>query len=392
MGDGMNIHEIAREYQPYLIELRRWFHAHPEIAEKEYETSRKIKEELTKFGISWRPCGLETGVLATIQGSKPGRTILLRADMDALPVTEDTGLPYASQNPGFMHACGHDCHTASLLTAARLLNDHREELCGTVKLAFQPAEEIGTGAPGMIRDGALEGVDGAFGIHIWSTIPAGQISLKGGPQLAAVDKFAIHIDGKGGHASAPHECIDPVVCLGAMIGNLQTVVSRECNPMDSAVLTIGKVESGTLWNIIPTTAYMEGTTRFFTRELQKSFPEMMQRMVDMTAAAYRCKAELVYTRMIPPTINDDDFAELAKASAAKVVSPKNVVNIGPIATGEDFGIFLENVPGAMALVGVGNAACGAIWPQHSAKYTVDEEALLNSVMLYVQVAMDHNSQ
>ena len=143
----MDIHAIAKEYQPYLIELRRWFHAHPEIAEKEFETSRKIKEELTKYGISWRPCGLETGILATIEGAKPGKTILLRADMDALPVTEDTGLPYASRNPGFMHACGHDCHTASLLTTARLLNDHRSELCGTVKLAFQPAEEIGTGAP-----------------------------------------------------------------------------------------------------------------------------------------------------------------------------------------------------------------------------------------------------
>ena len=388
----MDIHAIAKAYQPYLIEIRRWFHSHPEIAEKEFATSAKIKEELTKFGISWRECGLETGILATIQGAKPGKTILLRADMDALPVTEDTGLPYASQNPGFMHACGHDCHTASLLTAARLLHDNREELCGTVKLAFQPAEEIGTGAPGMIRDGALEGVDSAFAIHVWSTIPAGKISLKGGPQLAAVDKFAIHIDGKGGHASAPHECIDPVVCLGAMINNLQTIVSRECNPMDSAVLTIGKVESGTLWNIIPTTAYMEGTTRFFTRQLQKAFPEMMQRVVDLTAATYRCKAEMTYTRMIPPTINDDDFAEFAKTAAAKVVAPKDVVNIGPIATGEDFGIFLEKVPGAIALVGVGNEACGAIWPQHSAKYTVDEDALLNSVMLYAQVAFDHNSK
>lgn len=387
----MDLHAIAREYQPYLIELRRWFHAHPEIAEKEYATSAKIKEELTKFGISWRECGLQTGVLATIQGAKPGKTILLRADMDALPVTEDTGLPYASRNPGFMHACGHDCHTASLLTVARLLNDHRDTLCGTVKLAFQPAEEIGTGAPGMIRDGALEGVDSAFGIHIWSMIPAGKISLRGGPQLAAVDKFTIQIEGKGGHASSPHECIDPVVCLGAMINNLQTVVSRECNPFDSAVLTIGKVESGTLWNIIPATAYMEGTTRFFTRELQKSFPEKIRRVVDMTAATYRCKVNLEYTPMIPPTINDDGFAALAKASAAKVVAPGDVVDIGPIATGEDFGIFLEKVPGAMALVGVGNEACGAIWPQHSAKYTVDEDALLNSVMLYAQVAFDHNS-
>lgn len=388
----MDIQAIAKDYKDYLIEMRRWFHAHAEIAEREFETSKKIKEELTKYGIEWRPCSLETGVLATVVGARPGKTILLRGDMDALPVTEETGFPFASQNPGFMHACGHDCHTASLLTAARLLQDHRDQLCGTVKFAFQPAEEVGTGAPGMINGGALEGVDSAFAIHIWSTIPSGKISIKGGPQMAAVDKFIIHIEGKGGHASAPHECIDPVVCMGAMISNLQSIVSRECNPADSAVLTIGKVASGTLWNIIPGTAYMEGTTRFFTRGLQKDFPEKMARMVNLTAEAYGCKADLNYIPIIPPTINDDAVAELVKKSAAKVVSEENVVNIGPISTGEDFGLYLEKVPGVLALVGVGNEACGAIWPQHSPKYTVDEDALLNSVMLYAQVAFDHNAQ
>ncbi len=388
----MDIREIAKEYNDYLIEMRRWFHSHPEIAEKEFETSQKIKEELTKHGIQWRPCGLQTGVLATVVGAKPGKTILLRADMDALPVTEETGAPYASQNPGFMHACGHDCHTASLLTAARLIHDHRDELCGTVKFAFQPAEEVGTGAPGMIRDGALEGVDSAFGIHIWSMIPAGKISVRGGPQLAAVDKFTITIEGKGGHASAPHECIDPIVCMGAMIGNLQSVVSRECNPADAAVLTIGKATSGTLWNVIPGSAYMEGTTRFFTRQLQKAFPEKIARVVNGTAATYGCKADMTYASLIPPTINDDAAAEFVKQTAAKLVSPENVIDIGPISTGEDFGLFLEKVPGVMALVGVGNEACGAIWPQHSPKYTVDEDALLNSVMLYAQVALDHNAQ
>lgn len=388
----MDIQAIAKQYEPYLIEMRRWFHAHPEIAEKEFETSRKVKEELTKYGISWRDCGLETGILATVEGTKPGKTILLRADMDALPVTEETGVPYASCNPGFMHACGHDCHTSTLLTAARLLNDHREDLCGTVKFAFQPAEEIGTGAPGMISAGALEGVDAAFAIHVMSMVPAGQMSMNCGPQMAAVDKFAINIIGKGGHASSPHECVDPVVCMGAMINNLQSIVSRECSPMDSAVLTIGKVSSGTLWNIIPDTARMEGTTRFFTRELQKRFPEMMERVVKLTGETYRCETELDYRRMIPPTINDVEFAEMAREAAGKVIGSKNVINIGPIAIGEDFGIFLEKVPGALALMGVGNEACGAIYPQHSAKYTVDESALINSVMLYCQVALDHNSQ
>ena len=386
----MDILAIAKEYKDYLIEMRRWFHAHAEIGEKEFETSAKIKEELTRYGIEWRPCSLETGVLATVVGAKPGKTILLRADMDALPVTEETGFSYASKNVGTMHACGHDCHTASLLTAARLIHDHRDELCGTVKFAFQPAEEVGTGAPGMIQGGALEGVDSAFGIHIWSMIPAGKVSVRGGPQLAAVDKFIINIEGKGGHASAPHECIDPIVCLGAMIGNLQAVVSRECNPADAAVLTIGKVTSGTLWNVIPGTAYLEGTTRFFTRQLQKAFPEKIARVVEATAAAYGCRAELTYIPIIPPTINDDACAGFVKETAAKLFSRENVIDIGPISTGEDFGLYLEKVPGVMALVGVGNEACGAVWPQHSPKYTVDEDALLNSVMLYSQVAFDHN--
>ena len=388
----MDIQAIAKDYKDYQIEMRRWFHQHPEIAEKEFETSAKVQEELDKYGISWRHCGLKTGVLATIEGAKPGKTILLRGDMDALPVTEETGAPYASQNPGLMHACGHDCHTATMLTVARILNDHKDELCGTVKVAFQPAEEIGTGAPGMINEGALEGVDSAFAIHIMSMIPSGQVSISCGPQMAGVDKFVINIEGKGGHASSPHECIDPVVCMGSMIGNLQSVVSRQCSPMDSAVLTIGKAESGTLWNIIPSTASLEGTTRYFTRQLYTDFPQMMERVVKYTAETYRCNAELNYIRMIPPTINDVAFAEMARAAAGKVVSNKNVVDIGPIAIGEDFGLFLEKVPGALALVGVGNEACGAIWPQHSPKYTVDEDALLNSVMLYVQVALDHNAQ
>ena len=388
----MDIRVIAKEYKDYLIELRRWFHAHPEVGEKEFETSKKIKEELTKYGIEWRKCALETGVLATVVGAKPGKTILLRADMDALPVPEETGLPYASQNPGVSHACGHDCHTATLLTAARLIYDHRDELCGTVKFAFQPAEEIGTGAPGMIAGGALEGVDCAFGIHIWSMIPSGKISVRGGPQLAAVDKFIINIEGKGGHASAPHECVDPVVCMGAMIGNLQSVVSRGCNPADTAVLTIGKATAGTLWNVIPGTAYMEGTTRFFTCQMQKTLPEKIARVVKGTAETYGCKAELNYIPIIPPTINDDAVAEFVKKTAAKLVCPENVIDIGPITTGEDFGLYLEKVPGVMALVGVGNEACGAVWPQHSPKYTVDEDALMNSVMLYVQMAFDFNAQ
>lgn len=387
----MDIKEIAARYNDYLIEMRRYFHMHPEVSGKEYETSKRVKEELDKYGIPWRPCGLETGVLATITGAKPGRTILLRGDMDALTVQEETGLPFASQNDGVMHACGHDCHISTLLTAARLLNDHKDELCGTVKLAFQPAEEIATGAKSMIEQGALDGVDGCFGIHVWSDVPAGKVALTPGPQMAAADQFIINIQGKGGHGSAPQQCVDTVVALSAMVNNLQTIVSREINPADSAVLTIGKIEAGTRWNVVAEYGRMEGTTRYFSRDLQKRFPEMMERVVRHTAEAYRVKADLEYNWIVSPTINDDGMIKLATASAAKAIGPDAAMHLPPITGGEDLSFFMEKVPGAIALMGVGNQACGAVWPQHSGKYMVDESALLNSVKLYAQVAMDFNA-
>ncbi len=388
----MNIQETAAKYSDYLMEMRRHFHAHPEPSGKEYETSKRIKEELDKMGIAWRPCGLETGVLATIKGAKPGRTILLRGDMDALTVQEETGLPYASENPGVMHACGHDCHTATLLTAARVLNDLKEELCGTVVLAFQPAEEIAAGAKGMIEDGALNGVDGCFGIHVWSDIPAGKVALAAGPRMAAADQFIIDIQGKGGHGSAPHQCIDAVVTAAAMVNNLQTVVSRNTDPGDPAVITVGTMTAGSRWNVVAEYAHLEGTTRFFSRELQKSLPEMMQRVVDNTAATFGAKAKMEYIRLVPPTINDEAMTDLAIASAKKVMGEEAPVGIDRISGGEDFAFFMEKVPGAIALMGVGNAACDAVWPQHSGKYKVDENALINSVMLYAQVAFDFNAR
>lgn len=387
----MNLKEAAAKYGDYLIELRRCFHAHPEVSGKEYETSKRIKAELDKFGIAWRPCGLETGILATIQGEKPGKTILLRGDMDALTVQEETELPYVSEVSGVMHACGHDCHISTLLTAARVLNDMKADLCGTVRLAFQPAEETAQGAKSMIENGALDGVDGCFGIHVWSNVPAGQVALAPGPRMAAADQFSIDIKGKGGHASAPHQCVDAAVVASAIVTNLQSIVSREVDPGDPAVLTVGRIEAGTRWNVVAEYGRLEGTTRYFSRDLYQRFPEMMERVVTQTAQTFRAEAKLNYDRIVPPAINDDQMTEVAIGAARKAISADAVISIDRITGGEDFAYFMEKVPGAIALMGVGNKACGAVWPQHSGKYRVDENALINSVLLYAQVAVDFNA-
>lgn len=388
----MDVKEVAAQYSDYQIEMRRYFHSHPEVSDKEFNTSDVVKKELDKIGVPWKKCGMETGILATVKGAKPGKTILIRGDMDALTVKEETDLPYASQNEGVMHACGHDCHTSMLLTAAHILNDMKDNLSGTVKLAFQPAEEIAEGAKAMIAEGALDGVDGCFAIHVWSGIGSGKVSVEAGPRMASADQFKIDVIGKGGHGAAPHECIDAAIASCAVVNNLQTIVSREIAPMDSAVITVGTMQVGTRWNVVSEYGHLEGTTRCFSHDVWERFPGMMERVVKETAKTFRADAKLDYIRLVPPTINDVKMAELAQAASRKVVSPDAPVFSPATAGGEDFAFFIEKLPGAIALLGVGSEACGAVWPQHSGKYRVDEDALLYGAMLYAQVAMDFNAQ
>lgn len=388
----MDVKETAAQYADYQIEMRRYFHANPELSGQEFSTSEVVKKELDKMGVPWRNCGLETGVLATIQGAKPGKTILIRGDMDALSVQEETTLPYASKNKGVMHACGHDCHISMLLTAAHILNDMKEELCGCVKLAFQPAEEIGEGAKSMIEQGALEGVDGCFAIHVWSTVPAGKISIEAGPRMASADIIKIDVTGKGGHGAAPHECVDAAVVSCAIVNNLQTIVSREISPTDPAVVTIGTMNVGSRWNVVAEYGHLEGTSRCFSTEVWEQFPARIQRIITETAKTFRAEAKMDYIRLVPPTINDADMASLAHSAAGKVLAEDAPI-LSPATTGgEDFAYFMQKVPGALALLGVGNEECGAIWPQHSGKYLVDESALIHGAMLYAQVALDFNSK
>ena len=388
----MKIQEVASKYEKYQVEMRRYFHQYPEVSEKEYETSKAIKAELDKMGIPWVPCGLETGVLGTIKGSKPGKTILLRADIDALSVEETTGAEYASKNPGVMHACGHDCHISMLLTAAHILNDMKDELCGTVKLAFQPAEEVAMGAKSMIEHGALEGVDAAFGIHIWSDVPAGHISCSDGPRMASTDQFKIDIKGKSCHGAAPHQGIDAVVVATAVINNLQAMVSRQTAPLEPIVVTVGKVEAGTRWNVVAENAHLEGTTRCFSQEVWDAIPEMMEKIVKNTSAAFGAEVSVSFDRLTPPTINDVGMAALTRAAADKIMGEGAAIDSPATMGGEDFAFYGQRVPAAIALLGGGNEVCGAVWPQHSGNFCIDESVLIKGAMLYAQVAMDHNAK
>ena len=387
----MNYEEVAKNYNEYQVTMRRYFHENPEISTKEYNTSKVVKDELTKMGVEWVPCGLETGVLATIKGAKPGKTILLRGDMDALSVTEESGVEYESRNKGVMHACGHDCHISMMLTAAKILNDHKDELCGTVKLAFQPAEEVALGAKSMVENGAMDGVDGCFAIHVWSDVESGHISCDAGPRMAAAYQYAINIKGKGGHGAAPHQCVDAAVVASAIVSDLQTIVSREIDPMDPAVVTVGVINVGERWNVVPEKGRIEGTMRCFSDYLWENLPKMVDRIAENAAKAFRAEVTTEYVRLVPPTNNNPVMADVAKNAAKKIMGEDAPVALPATMGGEDFAFFMEKAPGAVALLGVRNEECGAIWPQHSSHYRVDENALVKGAMLYVQTAMDFNA-
>ena len=390
----MNIKETAQKYSDYVIEMRRKFHMNPELSTQEFETSKLVCEELDKIGVSYEKIGeLGTAVLATVKGALPGKTILIRGDMDALPVVEEADVPFKSEHEGKMHACGHDCHTSSLLTAAHILNDIKDELHGTVKLAFQPAEETAQGAKDMIAAGALEGVDGVYGMHVWSGVPVGTACAAAGGRMASAGMFEIWVQGKGGHGAEPANCIDAITCTTAIVNSLQTIVSREFRPIDAAVLTVGKIDAGFRWNVIADKAYIAGTTRCFSNEINKAFPEKIERIAKGVAEAYRCTVECKFTDLVPPTVNHPFMASICEGAIKTILGEDANYDFEPTTGGEDFAFFIDAAPeqmGAICLLGVRNEAEGCCFEHHSPKFKVDEAALVNAAALYCQVADDFN--
>ena len=390
----MNIKETAQKYSDYVVEMRRKIHMNPELSTQEFETSKLVCEELDKIGVPYERIGeLGTAVLATVKGALPGRTILIRGDMDALPVVEENDLPFKSKNEGKMHACGHDCHTATLLTAAHILNDVRDELHGTVKLAFQPAEETAQGAKDMIAAGAMEGVDGVYGMHLWSGVPSGTACAAAGGRMAGAAQFEIWIQGKGGHGAEPASCVDAITCTTAIVNSLQTIVSREFRPLDAAVLTVGRIDAGFRWNVIADSAYIAGTTRCFDNAIAKAFPEKIERMAKGIAEAYRCTARVKYTDLVPPTVNHPVMAAVVEGAIREILGEDANFDFGPTTGGEDFAFFINAAPeqmGAICLCGIRDEAKDCCHEHHSPKFKIDESALLNAACLYCQVAADFN--
>ncbi len=383
----MDIKKLAKKYKQYVIDMRREFHRHPEPGWKEFGTSDRIKRELDDMSVPYITVA-EPGVLATIQGGKLGKTVALRADMDALEVPEANDIDYKSRNEGISHACGHDAHMAMLLGAARVLNEIREELTGTVKLIFQPAEESVAGAAKVIEDGGLEGVDGVFGIHIIGLLPMGQVAVGEGPRLSSADYFEIEVIGKGGHGGMPNQGVDAIVAASAIVMNLQSIVSREIDPVEPAVVTVGQFNSGTRYNVLAGTAKLAGTVRLFNKEIGEQMPGIIERIAKNTAQTYRAETKTSYLAGVPPTINDAVCAKRAEKTVEKILGPNAVLEAPPVTGAEDFALYANKVPGVFVFLGAMNEEKGACFPQHHENFNIDEDAMETGTALNVQYALD----
>jgi amidohydrolase len=369
-----------REFES-LVETRRDLHRHPELAFEETRTAGIVSGRLARLRMSPRTGVGKTGV--TADPGESGARILLRADMDALPLTEATGAPYESRVPGKMHACGHDGHVAvGLAVAGRLA---RSPAAGRFRFLFQPAEEGAGGAEACLADGVLEGVTAALGLHLWNQMPVGKIGVNRGALLAAVDEFAIEVEGRGGHGASPHETADPILAAARIIDALQSVVSREISPLDAAVVTIGSVHGGTAFNIIPSTVRLTGTARSFTEEAGRALPEKIARVVRGTAEAAGVKARLDYRRVNRATVNDRAMAEIVIETARELFGEENVDTETRTLGGEDMSVYLDRVPGCFFFVG--SAPAGGHRPHHSPDFDIDERALALATVLFEAVAL-----
>lgn len=385
----MNFKEKMHEVTSYVIDIRREFHQYPELSMEERETTKRIAAKLEELGIPYEINEKNrTGLVGVIKGGNPGKAVALRADIDALPVTEDTGLPFTSKNAGVMHACGHDNHIAMLLGAAKLLRSVQEEICGTVYLVFQPAEEIGTGAPYMMEFGDWFSKCGAiFGAHIWGTLPAGKVGTRTGETMAATEKFVIRISGKQSHGSQPQLGIDAVYIAAATVMNLQAVMSRQMSPFDSVVFTVGVIKAGDRWNIVGGEAVIEGTVRHFNNELSRKIKASMERIAQHTAEAYGATASLTYEQLVPPTINDAACTECVEKAVKEVLGEEAFFGCEKNMGSEDFAYYEQEKCGCYFFIGTYNEEKGTVYSNHSNHFTSDEDVLTGGAAVYAQAAV-----
>jgi amidohydrolase len=373
-----------------VVALRRTIHRLPELGFQEERTSALVADHLRGLGLEVQTGIAQTGVLGILRGHGEGKTILLRADMDGLPIHEATSVPYTSQHPGVMHACGHDGHTAILLAVASLLSEQRRRFSGTVKFAFQPAEELPPGgAKGMIAAGVLENphVDAVFGLHLWNSFPVGTIGVDAGPIMASVDRFDVIIKGVGGHGAYPHTSIDPIVIGSQVVTALQSIVSREIPPLAPVVVTVGRFQAGTAFNVIPSQAEISGTVRTIDAQIRQDMPARLERVIRGLTTAMRAECEFTYEFGYPVTVNDPDKAALARRVAVGIVGEACVRPAGMTMGAEDMSYFLQAVPGCYLRLGSGNPDKGLIHSHHSALFDFDEAALPIGVELLTRLTL-----
>jgi len=384
-----NILDAARSQADWITGLRRQLHRHPELMYEEVRTSQLVSDTLTELGIPFERGIAETGVVATL-GTGESPCVALRADMDALPIQEQADVPFRSEVDGKMHACGHDCHTAMLLGAAKLLSERQSELRGTVKLLFQPAEEGGAGGKRMREAGVLDipRVERIFGLHVWPQLPTGTIGSRPGTFLAAAGEIAVTIRGEGGHAAKPHQCIDPVVTAAKVITELQSIISRELDPLDSGVISITSIHGGEAYNVIPPAVQLRGTIRALTMDRFHWLQERAKTVITHIAAANRCATDVSFPgHDYPPTVNEAVVWESVQEFVAEMLGRDAIHEIPAVMGGEDFAFYTEQVPGCFVALGIRNEELGCTFGVHHPCFKVDESALPIGAALHSAFAL-----
>jgi amidohydrolase len=374
----------ARELKPLLVERRRDFHQHPELAFEEVRTAGIVAQTLHELGLEVQTGVGQTGVVGILEGSGDGPTLLIRADMDALPIHEQTGVEYASRTANKMHACGHDGHTSIALAVAEMLNEEREALSGRVKFVFQPAEEIGAGARAMVDDGVLTTPrpDYTIGLHLWNELPVGTVAVTNGPSMAAASIFEIVVTGDGGHGAQPHQTHDPIVAASQIVSALQTVVSRNVSPLETAVVTVGAIRGGEAFNVIPPTVTLKGTIRTYLPEVEELVYQRVREISEGVASALGCTAEVKLSHMTIAVNNHPQVAQQVTAAAEDIVGAENIRRDVRTMGSEDVSLFMDDIPGCYFFVGSSNGEKGLDAPHHNPLFNIDEEALvLGAAML-----------
>jgi amidohydrolase len=384
---GNSLKERIADMKDWLVEIRRTIHMHPELGFEEIETSKLISEWLEKFGLKAKRGLAKTGVVGLLEGKEPGRTVAIRADMDALPLEEANPVPYASKIKGKMHACGHDAHVAILLGVAKFFAPLKDRVKGNIIWIFQPAEEGGGGGRVMVEEGVLENpkVDAVFGAHVFPFLPVGKVGVYEREGLAAADRFTIKIIGKGGHAASPHVTKDPILAAGHLITQIHSIVSRNINPLDSGVVTIGKVSGGTAFNIIPDEVELLGTVRSLNPQVREELKSRIEQVIQGIVRSFGMDYRFDFKYGYPVLINDSEMSKLVATACSKGIGKENVEVLRPSMGGEDFAYYLEKVPGSFFRLGCRNEEKGIVHPYHSSLFNIDESVLPIGVEMFVRI-------